>query len=55
MSDEDQRIRELCELTSKEQDAEKLLQLVAELNEALEAKERRLLAQRKPTTARSAD
>ena len=55
MSDEDQRVRELCELTSREQDPEKLLQLVAELNRILEAKEQRLLEQRKSSTARSAD
>ncbi len=55
MNDEDRRILELCELTSKEQDTEKLLQLVAELNEILERKEQRLLAQRKPSTSKSAD
>ncbi|MGH9528357.1 MAG: hypothetical protein ACRD2S_00390 [Terriglobales bacterium] len=55
MSNEDQRIQELCELTAKEQDPEKLLQLVTELNRVLEAKEQRLLAQRKPSSAQSAD
>jgi hypothetical protein len=55
VNDEDQRIRELCELTSKEQDAETLLRLVAELNRLLDAKEERLLARRKPPFARSAD
>lgn len=55
VNDEDRRILELCELTSKEQDTEKLLQLVAELNEILERKEQRLLAQRKPSTSKSAD
>ena len=55
MADDDQRIRELCELTSKEQDAEKLLQFVAELSQLLEAKEKRLSEQRNPSTAKSAD
>ncbi len=54
MTDQDQKIRELCELTSKEQDPEKLLQLVAELNGILEAKEQRLRAQRKSFPAQSA-
>gem|GEM_PF-4702818 len=55
VNDEDRRILELCELTSREQDPEKLFQLVAELNEILERKEQRLLAQRKPSTSKSAD
>lgn len=55
MHSNDERIRELCELTAKEQDPEKLLRLVAELNEALEAKEQDLLARRKSGQSKSAD
>jgi malate synthase len=51
----DERIRELCELASKEEDPEKLLDFVAELNRILEAKEKRLLAERKTSQAKSAD
>jgi hypothetical protein len=37
--------RELCEQAAVEQDAHKLLQLIREINELLEAKERRLQRQ----------
>lgn len=46
MSDEE-RLQELCELTSKEQDPDKLIELAAELSRILEAKEQKLLEQRK--------
>lgn len=36
------RWKELCERASKEQDPEKLMELIAEINLLLEAKERRL-------------
>lgn len=47
MPDLEARFLELCELTSKEQDPEKLMQLAAELNQLLEAKEKNLQARRK--------
>ena len=39
---EDMRLKELCELTSNEQNPEKLVKLVAEMNLLWEAKEDRL-------------
>ncbi len=55
MHGNDERIQELCELTAKEEDPEKLMRLVAELNEVLEAKEQDLLAKRKSNPSKSAD
>jgi hypothetical protein len=43
-----ERWQHLCELAADEQDHEKLLELVKEINDLLEAKEKRLAAQRKP-------
>ena len=43
-----ERWRQLCEQAAMEQDPDKLLELVAEINRLLEAKERRLAAARKP-------
>jgi hypothetical protein len=40
--DEEKRLKELCELTSKEQDPDKLVEFVAEMNVLWEAKEDRL-------------
>jgi hypothetical protein len=37
-----ERWRELCQKAAIEQDAQKLVQLIREINELLEAKERRL-------------
>ena len=37
-----ERWKELCELASKEQDPAKLHELIKEINDLLEAKERRL-------------
>lgn len=37
-----ERWRELCQLAAVEQDAQKLIQLIREINELLEAKEQRL-------------
>jgi hypothetical protein len=47
MIDDDRRLRELCELTSKEQDPERLMELAAQLNEL--AREQKLQGQRKQT------
>ena len=44
VGDEKERWMELCELATKEQDPVKLMELVAEINRILEAKERRLTA-----------
>jgi hypothetical protein len=41
-----ERWRALCEDAAVEQDAQKLIQLIREINELLEAKERRLKQQR---------
>jgi hypothetical protein len=42
MRDNLERWKQLCEQAAKEQDPEKLMELVAEINRLLEAKERRL-------------
>jgi hypothetical protein len=42
MKDNMDRWKELCERAAKEQDPEKLMELIAEINRLLEAKERRL-------------
>jgi hypothetical protein len=47
VADDEQRFQELCELTSKEQDPEKLIQLAAELSRILEARELKLQEQRR--------
>jgi hypothetical protein len=39
----------LCERAAKEQDPEKLMELIAQINQLLEAKERRLKASRPAT------
>ncbi|HXF13677.1 MAG TPA: hypothetical protein VN517_11030 [Terriglobales bacterium] len=41
-----ERWRALCEEAAAEQDAQKLIQLIRDINELLEAKERRLQQQR---------
>ena len=43
---------QLCELATKEQDPVKLMELVAEINRILEAKERRLKAAEPKSTAK---
>ena len=48
-----ERWQRLCELTAEEQDHEKLLKLVKEINDLLEAKEKRLAMQRKPPSDES--
>jgi hypothetical protein len=40
---------ELCARAAKEQDPDKLMQLIAQINQLLEAKERRLKSSRPPT------
>ena len=42
VGDEKERWMQLCELATKEQDPVKLMELVAEINRILEAKEHRL-------------
>ena len=42
MQQDSERWRQLCELAANEQDPAKLLKLIKEINELLEAKERRL-------------
>jgi hypothetical protein len=42
MQQDSERWRQLCELAAKEQDPAKLMQLIKEINELLDAKERRL-------------
>jgi hypothetical protein len=42
MQDKKERWMELCALAAEEQDPKKLMELVAEINQLLEAKERRL-------------
>jgi hypothetical protein len=49
-----ERWRALCEEAAVEQDAKKLIQLIREINELLEAKERRLKQQRAPGTVHEA-
>lgn len=44
VGDEKERWMELCELATKEQDPVRLMELVAEINRILEAKEQRLKA-----------
>jgi hypothetical protein len=44
-----ERWRELCQQAAIEQDAQKLIQLIREINELLEIKERRLQSQRTAT------
>ncbi len=46
-----ERWMELCELAAVEQDADKLLALVSEINRLLEEKERRLQQSRNPQAA----
>ena len=48
MRDKTERWFQLCEQAATEQDPQKLLELVKEINELLEAKERRLNQQRDP-------
>ncbi|HEX3321094.1 MAG TPA: hypothetical protein VHR84_10355 [Terriglobales bacterium] len=48
-----ERWERLCELAADEQDHEKLLELVKEINDLLEAKEQRLAMQRKPPSDES--
>jgi hypothetical protein len=43
------RWMELARLASEEQDPKKLLELITEINDLLEAKEKRLLAATNPT------
>jgi hypothetical protein len=43
-----ERWRELCQQAAVEQDAQKLIQLIREINELLEMKERRLQQQHAP-------
>ena len=43
-----ERWMRLCEQAASEQDAEKLMELVSEINRILEEKERRLLGQANP-------
>jgi hypothetical protein len=45
-----ERWQHLCELAADEQDHEKLMELVKEINDLLEAKEKRLALQRKPSS-----
>lgn len=42
MQENREKWRELCEQAAKEQDPEKLMELIAQINQLLEAKERRL-------------
>ena len=42
-----ERWRELCELAAQEQNPERLMELVAEINRLLEEKEQRLIAARR--------
>ena len=42
MQQDSERWRQLCELAVREQDPAKLMQLIKEINELLDAKERRL-------------
>ena len=42
MQQDSERWRHLCELAAREQDPAKLMQLIKEINELLDAKERRL-------------
>ena len=53
MANDDKRLRELCDLTSKEQDPERLNQFVEELNQQLESAEKRRLEHRKSSAARN--
>jgi hypothetical protein len=48
LADDEKRLQELCELTSKEQDPEKLIKLAAELNRILERKEEKLRELKNP-------
>jgi hypothetical protein len=48
-----ERWRELCQLSTVEQNPQKLIQLIREINELLEAKEQRL-QQQQPATGQSA-
>jgi hypothetical protein len=48
-----ERWQRLCELAADEQDHERLLELVKEINDLLEAKEKRLAMQRKPLSDES--
>ena len=43
-----ERWKELCELAAREQNPERLMELVAEINRLLEQKEQRLIGARKP-------
>ena len=45
-----ERWRSLCEQAAEEQDPEKLMQLVTEINHLLDAKEERLLQERQRAT-----
>ena len=49
-----ERWQELCAQAAVEQDREKLIELVKEINRLLEEKEQRLMNQRKSPTAASA-
>jgi len=42
VGNEKDRLQELCELASNEQDHEKLIELVKEINNIMEAKQKRL-------------
>ena len=54
VQDKTERWFELCQLASTEQDPQKLLALITEINNLLQAKENRLLQQRKqPSSERS--
>lgn len=46
LGEKKERWFELCELAAKEQDSEKLLTLVGEINSLLEEKEKRLFAEK---------
>ena len=50
VQDKTERWFQLCQQASIEQDPLKLLQLIKEINDLLEAKEARLLQERKPPT-----
>ena len=47
---QNERWKELCKLAAREQNRERLVELVAEINRLLEEKEQRLIAARKQLT-----
>ena len=50
-----ERWKELCELAAQEQNPERLMELVAEIDRLLEQKEQRLIAARKQLAVQDSD